>query len=737
MFTGRVLTTIKRIPVLHRILACLVLPFSLGAFDREVLEKRAAAGDDEAQYQLAEALFWGTGGNQDLKQAAVWSRASAKQGNAKGEYRLAVQLILGQGIESNNENDKEGFEWLAKASEGLQKLADQGDHDAQHKLALLYLSGLIKGKEDNPYNIDGEKVVDLVKKAANGGNVSSQSRLGLIHRDGLVGKRSNEKSIEWLRKAADNGSAYAALEIWALFLQSKGELVKIEESRPYLKSAAEAGLAEAQYQYGIALGKSLLGEIDQEAGIEWVKKAAEQGLDSAQLLLGATLATDRILDQDLEKSFVWLSLASKSQSREIQAKVTPALAGVRGQISPAKRLDLRQQVKKFKPKESIVTRNFGLGLQGAGSAITVPMRIDLLRALAHKGNVAAMGILGEFYRKSGKIAKSIDWFELAAEKKNKDASAILARILLTGNNGKMEPDMTGGIKWLRKAAELGDVRSMNGLGEYIIKGEVKGIKPEEAVKWIKKAATNGLAGAQTNLGGIYIDGDLVEQDFAKAKQWFTMAAGQNYARAQSLLGQYYREGHEKGKPNFEEAIKWYRLAARQGEGPAQFALGMMHMDGDGVEQSFKDGYKWLKISQRYGMPGIGKSLARCAKELTPTEIRRADNEVEQFRAQNYYLPDAVAEKNAEPSGKPDIETLQFRANQGDADAQFQLGKRHAAGDGVKLDPVRSYKWFKLAQNSGHDKSEEELEKMIKAQGMKIKQVLAARKLVREFKPKDK
>ena len=73
----------------------------------------------------------GKGGNQDLKQAAVWSRASAKQGNAKGEYRLAVQLILGQGIKSNNKNDKEGFEWLAKASKGLQELADRGDHDAQ------------------------------------------------------------------------------------------------------------------------------------------------------------------------------------------------------------------------------------------------------------------------------------------------------------------------------------------------------------------------------------------------------------------------------------------------------------------------------------------------------------------------------------------------------------------------------------------------------------------------------
>ena len=160
MFTGRVSTNNQMFRV-HQILACLALPVSWAAADREALEKQAASGEAEAQYQLAEAYFWGQGGKQDLEQAADWARLSAEQGNAKGEYRLAVQLILGQGLKSNSENDKQGYEWLAKASIGLQKLADQGDHDAQYKLALLYFTGLVKGEEDNPYHIDEKRVVDL------------------------------------------------------------------------------------------------------------------------------------------------------------------------------------------------------------------------------------------------------------------------------------------------------------------------------------------------------------------------------------------------------------------------------------------------------------------------------------------------------------------------------------------------------------------------------------------------
>ena len=181
---------------------------------------------------------------------------------------------------------------------------------------------------------------------------------------------------------------------------------------------------------------------------------------------------------------------------------------------------------------------------------------------------------------------------------------------------------------------------MNGLGEYIIKGEAKGIKPEEGVKWITKAADNGLASAQTNLGRMYINGDLMGQDFPKAKKWLQMAARQNFHRAQFELGLFLFRGLQQGKPDLNGAIHWYRRAASQGNERAQFALAKMYRDGIGVKQSFYEGYKWMKISQRHGMKGIDRPLAMCAQKLTSNELRRAFAEAKQFRARNDYHPNS-------------------------------------------------------------------------------------------------
>ena len=233
---------------------------------------------------------------------------------------------------------------------------------------------------------------------------------------------------------------------------------------------------------------------------------------------------------------------------------------------------------------------------------------------------------------------------------------------------------------------------------------------------------------------MYIIGDLMDQDFQQAKKWFLMATRQNFPTAQFFLGQFYIEGRDKGKPNFQEAIIWYRLAARQGFARAQFAVGMMYINGTGVKQSFKEGYKWLFIAKIYGMKGIDDRLSDCAKGLPPNDIRRAVREAKQFRAQNYYHPNGAAK--VEPIDKSDIETLQFKADRGDTDAQFHLAQRYAAGDGVGLDSVQAYKWYLLAEKSGHPKAKAARLEMAKALGMTIPQRSEGQRLAKKFEPKD-
>ena len=45
--------------------------------------------------------------------------------------------------------------------------------------------------------------------------------------------------------------------------------------------------------------------------------------------------------------------------------------------------------------------------------------------------------------------------------------------------------------------------------------------------------------------------------------------------------------------------------------------------------------------------------------------------------------------------------LSARAEQGDADAQYQLGKCYKHGDGVEVNRKESAKWFRMAAENGH------------------------------------
>ena len=135
------------------------------------------------------------------------------------------------------------------------------------------------------------------------------------------------------------------------------------------------------------------------------------------------------------------------------------------------------------------------------------------------------------------------------------------------------------------------------------------------------------------------------------------------------------------------------------------------------------------------MDGIDARLRECAKELTPNEIRRAVAEAKQFRSQNYYHSNGAAK--VELLDKSDIETLQFKADRGDAAAQFHLAQRYAAGDGVELDSVEAYKWFLLAEKSGHDKAKAARLEMAKALGMTIPQRSEGQNRAKAFKLKDK
>ena len=53
----------------------------------------------------------------------------------------------------------------------------------------------------------------------------------------------------------------------------------------------------------------------------------------------------------------------------------------------------------------------------------------------------------------------------------------------------------------------------------------------------------------------------------------------------------------------------------------------------------------------------------------------------------------------------DLADLRSRAEQGDADAQFELGSMYYWGEGVPADNAESVRWYQLAAEQGHTRAQ--------------------------------
>lgn len=176
-------------------------------------EKAANRGNVDAQLKLGKMYLDGLGVEQDYKKAKYWLNRSAVEGNSEAQFLLGKMYHLGLGVEQNREI---AGNWLAKAAshsyedavkllnllesfglhveEGfyqrlpeLDKLAQDGDAEAQYQLAVRYESGGYGMKKN------AEKALYWFKQAANNGHLLAMKSLAHIYRDGLDGVAADQK----------------------------------------------------------------------------------------------------------------------------------------------------------------------------------------------------------------------------------------------------------------------------------------------------------------------------------------------------------------------------------------------------------------------------------------------------------------------------------------------------------------------------------------------------------------
>lgn len=154
----------------------------------------------------------------------------------------------------------------AKAYEIFSKLAQAGNAEAQHNLAMLYRTGT--GVEKNL-----EASLKWFQQAADQGVPDAQYYLGYMYDNGEAVEKNPEKAFEWYRKAAEHGQGLAQINLGVIYANGIGRPQNITEAYLWFHSAAAQGY-KAALENRLIIEEALKEQGD--AGIERLKHLKQQ-----------------------------------------------------------------------------------------------------------------------------------------------------------------------------------------------------------------------------------------------------------------------------------------------------------------------------------------------------------------------------------------------------------------------------------------------------------------------------
>lgn len=323
-----------------------------------------------------------------------------------------------------------------------------------------------------------------------------------------------------------------------------------------------------------------------------------------------------------------------------------------------------------------------------------------------------------------------------------------------------------GLRWLRRAAELGDITAQRDLAWRSLRGI--GVRPSmrRAVHWWVRAtgsdrggfvrlhrwaALQGHSEAMHELGFLLLRGIGTRKDVPRAVAWFRKAAELGSVEAASDLDLLAREGvidargvvpflrraAASGDPDSQlalglrldtadgvrrnrgEAVRWYRKAAQQGEGLAWLWLGHAYQDGRGVRRSWPwaldcyrcaaakgdgDAFAWL-LDYYEGRCGPPRNARAAAAWLRRAEAAARRGEADLYRIlDDHYGYGGVDDPEKATDPRRAVRWVRKGAAENDPACLMRLGIHLFDGTGVKKDRRRGLALYSRAAALGNSRA---------------------------------
>lgn len=223
--------------------------------------RAAQKGHIEAQHNLA-VIYERTGGTlKDPVEARRWYAAAAQKGFARSQAKLGEFFLYGVG---GPLDVHEARAWLEKAA-------------AQHEPHGQYLLGLMR-LEDDPK--EGARLIEL---AAESKHRDAQYELARLYGTGRGVAQDDAKSLEWMMKSAEQGQAKAQYLVGVVYGTGRYGVPRNDaESLKWLRRSALQDNADAEFQLGLAYAEGRGVKRDPQEALGWIARAARRGHDAAR-----------------------------------------------------------------------------------------------------------------------------------------------------------------------------------------------------------------------------------------------------------------------------------------------------------------------------------------------------------------------------------------------------------------------------------------------------------------------
>jgi len=235
-------------------------------------------------------------------------------------------------------------------------------------------------------------------------------------------------------------------------------------------------------------------------------------------------------------------------------------------------------------------------------------------------------------------------------------------------------------------------------------------------------------------------GGVAKKDEERAVMLYRQAAAQGYPAAQFHLGLYHlsQGGGDEGascssisnkNQREQEAVRWFKKAAYQGHVGAQLRLMKCYQLGEGVEVDWAMGEKWLQCARAvqpnevegvvrlhrlsaaaeqgnvvYAQSNLGQPLQQECKIHLGGGQESTSSLMSSSMVQVYMWAAECFEHGNEDQDQDTVEAVRLyrlSAEQGDADAQFNLGVCYATGTGVLRDESEAVRLYRQSAEQGH------------------------------------